>query len=631
MDPVLNFDDRVTCLPVVHGSGDCAYEVRRMLLEYPFDCLAVPLPPSFKKLVEQAVDRLPQPAAVVQKVRRDFTGGSGDQPDAEASYVPIDPCQPVIAAIRVAFSEHKPVSFIDLETNRFEVVASAMPDPYALKKVPLAKFNAALLPAVGPLPEGQPTDRIRCMAMRLHQLARRYEKVVFLCSVLEWPWVRQAYQQLAADQTEWELPEDEEVESPVAYDVKPETLMFLLGELPFITSLYERANAELENDDNVSIDGVKELLLAARDAYNEEFKQRARKITPHLLRCMLRYSRNLSLIESRMTPDLYTLVIAAQQTAGDSYALHVAELAAKYQFGEKRIHTLPVAGTLQMGIDQGRFKGGPLHDEVVTMVSRLPGPPMVWRSCELKRRPHTDEQRKWEMKWNPYSQCSWPPEDLSIERFREHVFQKARAAMGQDLARTEKFTTSVQDGIDVRDTLRHWHEGDIYVKVIPPTRGRLDAAVMLFDSPADPRDYPYRMTWHSEFEWESTLVFFATQWQTQVVGPGIARSNYGGCMMLYPPTPINEVWRDREFDFVDTLEERLIAAACRYARSKQVAILSAYPPGGAWRKLAKRFGKQLVHLPLSSFSDATIQQLRTFHVLNGKQVRSYAQEFIRKS
>ena len=27
-----------------------------------------------------------------------------------------------------------------------------------------------------------------------------------------------------------------------------------------------------------------------------------------------------------------------------------------------------------------------------------------------------------------------------------------------DLARTEPFTTSVMDGIDIRDTLRHWYE-----------------------------------------------------------------------------------------------------------------------------------------------------------------------------
>ena len=43
----LQFGPRITVLPVVHGSGDFALEVRRVLLAEKFDCLAVPLPESF--------------------------------------------------------------------------------------------------------------------------------------------------------------------------------------------------------------------------------------------------------------------------------------------------------------------------------------------------------------------------------------------------------------------------------------------------------------------------------------------------------------------------------------------------------------------------------------------------------
>ena len=54
------------------------------------------------------------------------------------------------------------------------------------------------------------------------------------------------------------------------------------------------------------------------------------------------------------------------------------------------------------------------------------------------------------------------------------------------------------------------------------------------------------------------------------------------------------------------------------------------PPGAAWRKLAKQFGKKWVHLPLSGFSGSTVQQLRMVHVLNGREIRSYASHFIRR-
>ena len=107
--------------------------------------------------------------------------------------------------------------------------------------------------------------------------------------------------------------------------------MFLFGELPFITGLYERARSELEEDEDIQIDGVKELLIAARVAYRRDLGNRARRVTPLLLSKCLQYIRNLSLIHRRMTPDLITIVTAAQQILGDHFALHVAELANRYQ------------------------------------------------------------------------------------------------------------------------------------------------------------------------------------------------------------------------------------------------------------------------------------------------------------
>ena len=116
-----------------------------------------------------------------------------------------------------------------------------------------------------------------------------------------------------------------------------------------------------------------------------------------------------------------------------------------------------------------------------------------------------------------------------------------------------------------------------------------------------------------------------------MIGPGIALATYGGAMFLYPPVKIPDIWRDRSLDFTDTLEDRLIAAACKYGRGRHVALLSPTAPGANLRRLAKRYGKKLVHVPLSQFNDAMIQQLRMVHVLNGKEVRSYASHFIRKA
>jgi hypothetical protein len=612
---ILTIGDRIRVVPVIHGSGDSASEVRRVLLSSDVDCVAVPLPPSFQADVEEGILNLPGISLVAQAESPRFLEDDRDGP-AVVNYVPIDPCQPVIAAIRIAMQEHIPRAFIDLETDEFESIPAVLPDAYALKQVSLERFAAAVLPALPRLPVGQPQDRVKTMASRLRELEKQFHSIVLVCSITQWPWIREAYQRGLSPESE-----DDAVETTQVGSVDPHTLVFLLGELPHITGLYERARRDLDSDDNLSLDGVKDLVLSARDAYYAELKSRARKLSPQLLRTYFRYLRNLVLIERRMTPDLYTLVVAAQQIAGDRFALHVAETAREYPF----IEGLPFP-IWQIGIGVATAPDG----EVVEMKSRLPGHPVEWRSCTLSSRPAEPLRQLWATRWDPLGQCSWPPEDLAIENFRTRVKDAALDLIGSDLVRTEKFTSSLKDGIDLRDTLRNWHTGDLYVKVFPPAKGRLDCVLMLFDSPADPRDYPWRITWHAENHDESTLSLFATDFRQQLIGPGLALASYGGAMFLFPPRPIIDIWRDQRFDFTDTLEERMLAAACVHSRESHIAVLSHVPPGAGWRRLARRFRKKLVHVPLGRFSQETVQSLRNFHVLNGRTVRSYAAHFIRK-
>ncbi len=621
----LHLGTRITCLPVVNGSGQCALAVRKWLLENPFDCLAVGLPQSFRAYVLEAVDHLPTPSIVLQRCLpdygsnwRDDTEDADDSENSRAwSYVPIDPCQSVIMGIRVARGEHLPIEFIDLETNEFIAHADVMPDPYALKTVTLEKFATAVLPSIGRPDSLQFRQRMQFMGWRLRELERKHRRIVAICSIDQWPWLREAYHQQPV-----ELPEHDAVEPPSTYAVNPSSLLFMFGELPFITGLYEKARVALDDDENISIDGVKQLLVSARASYLQDLGKRARRITPLLLGQCLKYIRNMTLMQRRMSPDLYTIVVAAKQILGDQFAIHTIETARNYPFQDELGYE-----ELRLGIDQVRFLGG----DMANTVNRLGGPPMTWRSLELQRRPDRLEQQRWKTQWNPYMQCSWPPEDSLIESFRSRVVDRARAIVGMDLARSEKFSTSIKDGIDIRETLRHWYDGEIYVKVMPPSIGALDCCVMLFDVPADPKDYPWRTTWFAEHSEESTLAFFATDFREELVGPGIAMATYGGAMFLYPPVAIADVWTDPRLEFVETLEERLLAAACLHARERHISLVCPSAPGAAWRRIATKFHRKLIHIPLSHFNDALVQQLRMVHVLNGKHVRSYAEHFIRRA
>ncbi|GIS60421.1 MAG: hypothetical protein CM1200mP2_26460 [Planctomycetaceae bacterium] len=171
----LAISEKTLVLPVIHGSGDFAVAVRRVMLEHTFDCLAVPLPPSFQADTESALQHLPGATVVLQHESPRFESigwTPGDDSELEpgnpesvgrASHVPIDPCQPVIAALRTAVGEHIPRAFVDPETNPWEPMAAVLPDAYALKHVAIEQFASAILPALPRPPQdnrriGSPTS-----------------------------------------------------------------------------------------------------------------------------------------------------------------------------------------------------------------------------------------------------------------------------------------------------------------------------------------------------------------------------------------------------------------------------------------------------------------------------------------
>jgi len=605
----------LTVFPVVHESGDYALSVRREMLSGHYDCLAVALPPSFQEPVIQGIERLPEISAVMQREQGD--------PDA-VNYVPIDPCQGIIMGIRIALQENIACEFIDMEVDVYEVYEGTFPDPYALKRIPGEPFLAAILPTLSrPEPESRRERRIAYMACRLRELEEEYKDILFLCSVMDWPWVRDAYL-LQTPCPEPSLPAAP-AHGPSArlFRVSAATLYFMLGEIPFITYLYEKSREDLTSDENLSIDGVKELLIEARRRWVVKHNITQHHLNPQVLQAYMKYVRNLTLMDRRFTPDLYTLTVAAKQVGGDSFAVSLVETAKDFPY-----QTQDQEGydTVAFGMGRGEMADG----EVVSLKNRLAGERKVWRTLPLRPEPEVRKQKLWKYFWDPYGQCSWTPEDRKIESFNLHVREQARALIGEDLARSEKFTSSIKDGIDIRETLRHWYEGDIYVKEIPPSRGAVEVVVLIFEMNADPDQYPWRQTWYSEHEAESTLCFYATPYLENMIGPGIGQSTYGGCFLLFPPRYIPNIWEDPRLNFARTLEERLLAGAMFHTTEPQITLVSPKAPLLRWRQIARRLGKRIIHIPLSRFSLQTLQRLRRFHVLNGKEVRSYAARFIRE-
>jgi len=225
IDPVLELGPRVTVLPVVHGSGDFAWEVRRLMELHEFDCLAVPLPAEFQESVEQGILQLPRVTSVIAREQLPFTSQwQSDETRQEKTvsslnYVPIDPCQPVIAALRTAMGERIPRRFIDLSTRVFAPHARILPDAYALKFVSIPQYASAVLPFLkAPLNEQWQT-RVAEMAWQLRQLSVDFERILFVCGITEWPWIREAF-----FNRELSRPVDENVADP-----EPRDTLFSVG------------------------------------------------------------------------------------------------------------------------------------------------------------------------------------------------------------------------------------------------------------------------------------------------------------------------------------------------------------------------------------------------------------------
>jgi len=190
------------------------------------------------------------------------------------------------------------------------------------------------------------------------------------------------------------------------------------------------------------------------------------------------------------------------------------------------------------------------------------------------------------------------------------------------------FETTLLDGIDMRETVRHIHEGRIYVREFKRIKGGVGSVVVIFDQDRTGEKYPHLMTWLGEHDQESDMAFYATDPADHIVGPGICRSMYGGFLMTYPPLRLADVWGDPEYDWARTKAERLLLAGLEYSIEKHVVYVAKQPPRSFIKQVAGRWGKQIVYIPIGQLSPIKLKEIRTLHVLAGKDKREIAKDYI---
>jgi len=258
---------------------------------------------------------------------------------------------------------------------------------------------------------------------------------------------------------------------------------------------------------------------------------------------------------------------------------------------------------------------------------RLPRPKQRLKPTGLKPRKREKFSGEWAQQTSGEAICSYPPEDLVIEEYGRFVKQKAKAILSEERVRIEPFTTSILDGIDIRETIRNWHRHKIFVRQADRLAGDVGSVVIIFDEDPDDR-YTYLTTWLGEHQNESDMAFYSTHPFDNIVGPGIGRAEYGGLLMTLPPRRLFDVWSDPDYDFAESKSERLLMAALDYSVERFVVYVAAKPPRSIFRSIAAHLNRKILYVPIGQLSPTKVKKLRVVHVLDSYARRAEAKEYI---
>jgi len=595
----------IRLVPILHNRVEFAMEVRRQFEEFRPDHVAVEYPDTLKDKILKGVKRLPHLSVVYY-----------EDEDHIFTYLLLEPTDGQVEAIRLALSKGIPVHFIDRDTQGYPLDFTPMPDSYAVTRLGHFTYCQAFLkipPGDVPLPED--TLREKTMAYHLRRLSRREGRILFVGGLFHLPGLLEML----------EAPEIQVIgktkrEGVGLAHLHEESSREIMSEMPFFAAACERARSKDGWEDLDRIRVNSELISISR---KNHWKNSKEELSPGQMRILYRFARNYSLLAGGLVPNFYQLVVAARGAADDNFAYEIWEKGSEYpwQTEEPGIPVLRLTGE-DLFLDQKRIK---FHRRLKTMRRRLVPVP-------VKKRKRERYPGEWRKDFKGFAICSYPPEDVVIEGYGLHLKKRALEIKSEENSRIQPFVSSMLEGLDIRETLRDWPEGKIYVKEERPLRGKVGSVVVIFD-PDPPDDegkeaFPWCVTWLGEHAQESDMAFYSTPAGMVMDGPGISRCQYGGFMLTYPPMRVYDIWKDPFFDQARDKPERLLMAALDYNLEKHVVCVAAAPPSGWCRSMAARLGKKIIYLPIGIFSPVTLKKIRQFHVLDGHHVRKYARDYI---
>jgi hypothetical protein len=587
--------------PVVPGRLEFAIEVRQAILRERPAVLALELPATLESFWMRAVARLPEISAIFYQDE----GGGED----EAVYVTIEPADPFTEAIRTGVETGAQILFCDPDTGPRPHLKDIYPDTYAVRHVGMAQY----VDAYRVFPQERSPDLARHAAgiARKLQGTNPTDKVLVVVSLNLLDPLLDAMEEPQEQPSGRARREGLQLLNP-----HPESLGEILSEYPALQWRYEGFRGLMTGAEQIDRRYVQ--LAVLREAEKEYEANTGEQIAHWQRRMLARYSRNLALAGNDLAAGIYDLTVAARGIADDNFAWEVWEAASRYpaQREESDIPTVRISGE-EVWINTRRIR----------LRRRLANPKQKLRPHGLKKRKKESAPGEWAGQLNGEGICSYPPEDMVIEDYGRFLKKKGKSVLSEERTRVEPFTTSILDGIDMRETIRRWYEHRIYVRHFQKIHGDVGAVVVIFDEDRDNR-YTYLTTWLGENQNESDMAFYSTFPFDHMVGPGIGRAEYGGFLMTLPPRRMYDVWQDPDYEFAESKSERLLLAALDYSIEKHVVYVAAKPPRSIFRTVASRMGRTIIYIPIGQLSPVALKKIRVVHVLDGYDKREIAKDYL---
>jgi hypothetical protein len=592
---------RFTYFPVAPGRLEFAIELRRVLLAEKPQVVAVELPATLEEAYLRAVARLPEMSVILHPEE----GGEEDR----AVYVPVEPADPFTEAVRTGSEIGAEIVFAEPDFGERPHLPDRYPDPYSLRHIALEKY----VDEYRVHPQAR-SDQIAAhaagMAWKL-QGADPLARVLVVVSLNLLDPLLDAMEEPQPPPAGKTSRADVELLNP-----HPDCLAEITVEYPYLQYRYEQFRAAMQ-DDNLADRRRSQIALLA-DAEGSYEKATGERVNHWQRRLIGRYTRNLALSSGDLAANLFDITVAARSIVDDNYGWDVWETGGKYppQKTQSDLLTVNLSGE-EIWHNTRRIR----------LRRRLPKPKQRLKPVGLKGRKKERFSGEWAQQLDGNSICSYPPEDLVVENYGRFLQKKAKSILSEERTRTEPFTTSVLDGIDLRETIRHWHEGKIYVRQFDKIAGEVGSVVVIFDEDRDDR-YPWLTTWLGEHANESDMAFYSTDPFANLVGPGIGRAEYGGFLLSLPPRRMINVWTDPDYEFAEAKPERLLLAGIDYSIHRHVVYVAAKPPRTIFRTIAGRLGRSILYVPIGQLSPARLKRVRVVHVLDGYHRRDMAKEFI---